>query len=177
MKKIVTLIYLVSIVFCTNAQDVTSKYFIGAFTPMLDSTSIHTDGLNVYNEKGISFYVTRNECNYTITMRHYSYLKRATDPIVLDMPIAELKNLENVASATDLLNFENADSAYKWMVEVFSTHLKEFAEYNEVRSKIFIIDTNKFYKSNPELEEPDMMKVVEVRVWTEDIPDHILNPL
>ena len=177
MKKIVTLIYLVCIVFCSNAQDVTSMYFIGAFSPMLDSTPIRTEGLNVYYEKGISFYATRNEYNYTITMSHYSYLKKATDPVVLDMPIAELDNLENVAPATELLNFENADSAYRWMVEVFSTHLKELVEYNEVRSKIFIIDTNKFYKSNPELEEPDMMKVVEVRVWPEDIPDHILNTL
>ena len=110
-------------------------------------------------------------------MSHYSYLNKATDPVVLDMPIAELDNLKNVAPATELLNFENADSAYRWMVEVFSAHLKELVEYNEVRSKIFIIDTNKFYKSNPELEEPDMMKVVEVRVWPEDIPDHILNTL
>ena len=66
MKKIVTLIYLVSIVFCSNAQDVTSKYFIGAFSQMLDSTPIRTEGLNVYYEKGISFYATRNEYNYTI---------------------------------------------------------------------------------------------------------------
>ena len=93
------------------------------------------------------------------------------------MPIAQLENLNNVVPATDLLNFEDVDSAYKWMTEVFSTSVKEIALYNEVRTKIYVIDTNKFYKSDPALEEPDMMKVVEVRVWPEDIPDHILNPL
>ena len=144
---------------------------------MLDSTSIQNEGLNVYNRKGISYYATRNERNYTIILNHYSHLKRATDPVVLDMPIAELENLENVVPATELLNFKDADSAYKWMTEVFSTSVKEIALYNEVRTKIYVIDTNMFYKSDPALEEPDMMKVVEVRVWDMDIPDHILNPL
>lgn len=144
---------------------------------MLDTTPIKTEGLNVYSGKGTIFYATRNERNYTITLCHYSYPKKPTDPVVLDMPIAQLENLEDVAPATDLLNFEDADSAYKWMVELFSVSVKEIALYNEVRTKIYVIDTNRFYKSDPALEEPDMMKVVEVRVWSDDIPDHILNPL
>lgn len=177
MKKIVTLIYLVSIVFCTNAQDVTTKYFIGAFNQLSESESVWKDGLNRIDDDGVIILITNKTLQYKIAFNHFSYLNKSNDPVILDMPIAELENLENVVSATELLNFENADSAYKWMVEVFSTHLKELAEYNEIRSKIFIIDTNKFYKSKPELEEADMMKVVEVRVWPEDIPDHILNPL
>ena len=177
MKKLAALLYLASIVFYATAQDITTKYFIGEFNPMLDTTPIKTEGLNVYSGKGTIFYATRNERNYTITLSHYSYPKKPTDPVVLDMPIAELENLENVVPATDLLNFEDADSAYKWMTEVFSTSVKEIALYNEVRTKIYVIDTNKFYKSDPALEEPDMMKVVEVRVWDIDIPDHILNPL
>lgn len=123
------------------------------------------------------FFASNRAKNYTIILNHFSYLNKPTDPVVLDMPIAQLENLENVAPATDLLNFEDADSAYKWMVELFSVSVKEIALYNEVRTKIYVIDTNRFYKSDPALEEPDMMKVVEVRVWPEDIPDHILNPL
>ena len=166
MKKITVLIYLVCIAFYTNAQDVTTQYFIGAFSPMLDSTSIQNEGLNVYNGKGLSFYATRNERNYTIILNHYSHLKRATDPVVLDMPIAELENLENVVPATELLNFKDADSAYKWMLDILKSE-----------TKIFIIDSNKYYKSDPSLEVPDMMKAIEVRVWEFDIPDHILNTL
>ncbi len=177
MKKLAALLYLASIVFYATAQDITTKYFIGEFNPMLDTTPIKTEGLNVYSGKGTIFYATRNERNYTITLSHYSYPNKPTDPVVLDMPIAELENLNNVVPATDLLNFEDADSAYKWMVELFSTSVKEIALYNEVRTKIYVIDTNRFYKSDPALEEPDMMKVVEVRVWSDDIPDHILNPL
>ena len=133
---------------------------------MLDSTSIQNEGLNVYNGKGISFYATRNERNYTIILNHYSHLNRATDPVVLDMPIAELENLENVVPATELLNFKDADSAYKWMLDIFKSE-----------TKIFIIDSNKYYKSDPSLDVPDMMKAIEVRVWEFDIPDHILNTL
>ena len=133
---------------------------------MLDSASIQNEGLNVYNRKGISYYATRNERNYTIILNHYSHLKRATDPVVLDMPIAELENLENVVPATELLNFKDADSANKWMLDILKSE-----------TKIFIIDSNKYYKSDPSLEVPDMMKAIEVRVWEFDIPDHILNTL
>ena len=177
MRKILLLILFASIAFSVRAQNSSAKYFVGAFRESLGSESIHEEGLSVYNNESILFFASNRAKNYTIILNHFSYLNKPTDPVVLDMPIAELENLENVAPATDLLNFEDADSAYKWMTEVFSTSVKEIALYNEVRTKIYVIDTNRFYKSDPALEEPDMMKVVEVRVWPEDIPDHILNPL
>jgi hypothetical protein len=171
------LILIASIAFSVRAQNSSAKYFVGAFRESLGSESIHEEGLSVYNNESILFFASNRVKNYTIILNHFSYLNKPTDPVVLDMPIAQLENLENVAPATDLLNFEDADSAYKWMVELFSVSVKEIALYNEVRTKIYVIDTNRFYKSDPALEEPDMMKVVEVRVWPEDIPDHILNPL
>ncbi len=171
------MILIASIAFSVRAQNSSAKYFVGAFRESLGSESIHEEGLSVYNNESILFFASNRAKNYTIILNHFSYLNKPTDPVVLDIPIAELENLENVAPATDLLNFEDADSAYKWMVELFSVSVKEIALYNEVRTKIYVIDTNKFYKSDPALEEPDMMKVVEVRVWPEDIPDHILNPL
>jgi hypothetical protein len=177
MRKILLLILIASIAFSVRAQNSSAKYFVGAFRESLGSESIHEEGLSVYNNESILFFASNRAKNYTIILNHFSYLNKPTDPVVLDIPIAELENLENVAPATDLLNFEDADSAYKWMVELFSVSVKEIALYNEVRTKIYVIDTNKFYKSDPALEEPDMMKVVEVRVWPEDIPDHILNPL
>ena len=171
------MILFASIAFSVRAQNSSAKYFVGAFRESLGSESIHEEGLSVYNNESILFFASNRAKNYTIILNHFSYLNKPTDPVVLDMPIAQLENLENVAPATDLLNFEDADSAYKWMVELFSVSVKEIALYNEVRTKIYVIDTNRFYKSDPALEEPDMMKVVEVRVWPEDIPDHILNPL
>ena len=62
------------------------------------------------------------------------------------------------------------------MLEAFMTNCKEMNDYNEMRTKMYVIDTNRFYKSDPLLEEPDMMKVIEVRIWDLDIPDYILNP-
>jgi hypothetical protein len=178
MRKILLLILIASGAFSISAQTSSAKYFIGAFNPLLESESVWKDGLNRINDDGvIIFLITNKTLQYKIALNHFSYLNKPTDPVVLDMPIAQLENLENVIPATDLLNFEDADSAYKWMVELFSVSVKEIALYNEVRTKIYVIDTNRFYKSDPALEEPDMMKVVEVRVWPEDIPDHILNPL
>ena len=124
-----------------------------------------------------SFFITNRVLQYRIAFNHFSHLKKSTDPIVLDMPIAKLENMDNIVSATELLNFKDADSAYNWMADIFSAQIAELNHHNEVRTKIYVIDTNKFYKSNPALEEPDMMKVIEVRIWAEDIPDHILNTM
>ena len=172
--KLTILALFASVAFSISAQTSSAKYFVGTFRKSLAGESIHEEGLKVYNGNGISFFVSNREKNYTIILNHFSYLKKPTDPVVLDMPIAQLENLENVAPATDLLNFEDADSAYNWMLEAFMTNGKEMHYYNEIRTKIYVIDTNRFYKSDPALEEPDMMKVIEVRVWDMDIPSHIL---
>ena len=176
--RILTILALIaSIAFSVRAQNSSAKYFVGAFRESLGSESIHEEGLSVYNNESILFFASNRAKNYTIILNHFSYLNKPTDPVVLDIPIAELENLENIIPATELLNFEDADSAYNWMFEAFMTNCKEMNNYNEIRTKMYVIDTNRFYKSDPALEEPDMMKVVEVRVWSEDIPDHILNPL
>ena len=84
---------------------------------------------------------------------------------MLDMAISSLENLDNLIQAEDLLKFKDSDSAYKWMLEQLDN-----------KTKLYIIDTNNFYKSDPTLTEPDRMKVFEVRISHQWIPDHILNP-
>ena len=96
---------------------------------------------------------------------YYDYIDRANNPVMLDMAISSLENLDNIIQAEDLLKFKDSDSAYKWMLEQLNN-----------KTKLYIIDTNNFYKSDPTLTEPDRMKVFEVRVFYEWIPDHILNP-
>lgn len=165
-------------VLSANAQSNSDRYFIGAFNHLSESQSIWEDGLNrIDNEDIAIFFITNRVLQYRIAFNHFSHLKKSTDPIVLDMPIAKLENMDNIVSATELLNFKDADSAYNWMADIFSAQIAELNHHNEVRTKIYVIDTNKFYKSNPALEEPDMMKVIEVRIWAEDIPDHILNTM
>ena len=85
---------------------------------------------------------------------------------MLDLPIAELDNLENIIKAEDLLKFETAGKAYSWMLDMLKNNVK-----------IYIIDINDYYKSDPALEKPDRMKVIEVRISYQSIPDHILNPV
>ena len=179
MKKIIlTVGLLIGSVLSANAQSNSDRYFIGAFNPLSESQSIWKDGLNrIDNEDIAIFFITNRVLQYRIAFNHFSHLKKSTDPIVLDMPIAKLENMDNIVSATELLNFKDADSAYNWMADIFPAQIAELNHHNEVRTKIYVIDTNKFYKSNPALEEPDMMKVIEVRIWAEDIPDHILNTM
>ena len=103
--------------------------------------------------------------NYEITLMHYNFTEKTDNPVMLDMAISSLENLDNLIQAEELLKFKDSDSAYKWMLEQLDN-----------KTKLYIIDTNNFYKSDPTLTEPDRMKVFEVRVFYEWIPDHILNP-
>lgn len=174
MRKLAILICFVNIILCTSAQSSTTKYFIGAFNPMTGSESIRKEGLNVYSGHGISFYATNNENKYTIVLRHILQLGGPNAPVILNMPIAALERLDEVIPAEELLKFSNSDSAYNWMLEAFTVINKEMYDYEEIRTKLYVIDTNKFYKSDPSLDKPDMMKVIEVRVTHEDIPKDIL---
>lgn len=44
-----------------------------------------------------------------------------------------------------------------------------------IHSRIWIIDRNDFYKSSPKKKDPDMMKIIQVQMLFEMIPERILN--
>ena len=124
----------------------------------IEREKISTQPILIYN-------IGSNEKQYEITLMYYDYIDRANNPVMLDMAISSLENLDNIIQAEDLLKFKDSDSAYKWMLEQLNN-----------KTKLYIIDTNNFYKSDPTLTEPDRMKVFEVRISHQWIPDHILNP-
>lgn len=114
--------------------------------------------------KGVSrhYMFGTTERGYMIEFHHVNFKKNSTDLEVFTLPISALNNLETVIEAEELMQFETADMAYNWMIN----HL-------ENKTKLYIIDRREFYKSDPDLAAPNMMKVVEVEIWYEDIPDHI----
>ena len=112
------------------------------------------------------YYIGNCEKNYEITLMHYNYVDKENNPEILDMPITELENFDNIIPAEDLLKFETADKAYNWMLDKLKSN-----------AKIYVIETNDYYKSDPTLDAPDRMKVIEVRISYQSIPDYILSPM
>ncbi len=117
-----------------------------------------------YLTKGVSrhYMFGTTERDYMIEFNHVNFKDSSVDLEILSLPISALHNLETVIEAEELMQFATADMAYNWMLN----HL-------ENRTKLYIIDRREFYKSDPDLAAPNMMKVVEVKIWYEDIPDHI----
>lgn len=176
MRRIILFAIVANFAIVVSAQTVSNKYFVGAFSELSQTDTVWKEGLNRIDGESIIFLITSGNPKYKIALNHFSYLNRPTDPVILDMPIAELEQFDEVVPAEQLLEFKDAESAYSWMMEAFTAVSREMYYYNEIRTKLYVIDTNKFYKSDPALDEPDMMKVVEVRIWDIDIPDDILAP-
>lgn len=142
-------------------------YIVGQFNVFASTDKpLKTEGVNRFGVKEDTFFFTNLERDYIIELDHLLYENGTNNPVVLDLPIAELENLENIIKAEDLLKFETAGKAYSWMLDMLKNNVK-----------IYIIDINDYYKSDPALEKPDRMKVIEVRISYQSIPDHILNPV
>ena len=172
MKRFVAFIACV-IVISTTITAQSTRYLIGNFYVLQSGDNpFKMDGKHRYSEKNDIFFFTNTTLNYTIELNHFTH----RNPEILDLPISELETLDEVIPAEDLLKFENADNAYKWMLDIARACSKELYHYGEIRTKLYVIDTNDYYKSDPALDAPDRMKVVEVRVDYQDIPDYILNP-
>ena len=164
MKRL--LIFVCSILSLYASAQGPTTYLIGKFNKLsgFDNSFVNkVEG--VHRLDSDMFLFSSAKSDYVIDLYHFVYNDRTDNPVVLDMAISSLENLDNIIQAEDLLKFKDSDSAYKWMLEQLDN-----------KTKLYIIDTNNFYKSDPTLTEPDRMKVIEVRVLYESIPDHILNP-
>ena len=160
------LLILICSLLCLSASaQVPTTYIIGKFKKYNGDENFITKVEGFGNYENSMFLFTSVKSEYVIVLCHYVYDDRTDNPIVLDMAISSLENLDNIIQAEELLKFKDSDSAYKWMLEQLDN-----------KTKLYIIDTNNFYKSDPTLTEPDRMKVFEVRISHQWIPDHILNP-
>ena len=164
MKRFITLLCCCIFTNGLVSAQISTKYIVGDFNEIGNYKNPYkTNGVHRFGfTQSDMLFITNIAKNYTITFNHFEHRKLE----LLDLPIAELENLNEIIYAEALLKFETADDAYKWMLNTLK---------NEV--KIYVINTNKFYKSNDAINAPDRMKVIEVAIDYEDIPDHILNTL
>lgn len=172
MKKIIAIL-LLSVLSNTALAQTNALYIIGSVnicpgdhTGILEGFSKVESDLSQFNIKDSKVYYIGNiEKGYEVSLLYYIDLDSEYNLTTIDMPITALAELDKVISVEELLKFESADKAYKWMLEMLKSD-----------AKIYVIDTNEYYKSDPALAEPDRMKIVEVKLSYQSIPDHILNP-
>lgn len=162
MKRLFIFLYCCTfIVISISAQ--TTKYFIGNFYVLQNGDNpFKRNGIHRYDKKSDIFFFTNTTIGYSIELNHFDH----RNPEVLDIPISELEDFDDIIWAEELLKFESADDAYRWMLEILKSE-----------AKLYIIDSNKFYKSDETLPKSDMMKVLEVHISYEDLPDHIVSSL
>lgn len=165
MKRL--LIILICAIFSITISAQEAMYITGTFRIFANNECpFKVNGLNRTGTTDDIFFFTNLERDYSIELDHLLYENSTNNPVIINLPIAELDKLENVIKADDLLKFETSDDAYRWMLTT-----------KKSRVKVYIIDSNDFYKSDQSLDAPDMMKLIEVRISYMSIPDHILNPL
>lgn len=171
MKKVITIL-LLSVFFNTALAQTNAIYITGSVSICPDDhmgifegfSKVESD-LSQFNIKNSKVYYIGNiEKSYEITLLHYIDLDSEYNLTTIDMPITALAELDKVISVEELMNFKDADTAYNWMLDTL-----------ENKVKIYIIDSNEYYKSDTSLAKPDRMKVVEVKISYHCIPEHILN--
>ncbi len=159
MRKLLLYLMLFSACSFVRAENI---YIVGTTIPASEVNTISGDCFSRLDDgKDVIFFIDNKRLDYMITFNHMVFEHRKK-PDILSLPISALNNLETVIKAEELMQFATADMAYNWMLN----HL-------EKGTKLYIIDRRDFYKTDPDLAVPNMMKVVEVEIWYEDIPDHI----
>lgn len=161
MKRII--IFICCILSLSASAQTATKYILGRFNSLGEyDNPFKINGIHIDNYKNSIFvFLTNTTVDYSIELNHFGH----RNPEVLDMPICELENLDNIVLAEELLKFKTADDAYRWMLEMLKS-----------KTKLYVIDSNKFYKSDNSLSEPDRMIVMEVHISYDDLPDHIVSP-
>ena len=119
MKRLFILLYFcMFVVISISAQ--TTKYFIGNFYVLQNGDNpFKRGGIHRYDKQSDIFFFTNATLDYTVELNHFGH----RNPEVLDMPICELENLDNIVLAEELLEFKTADDAYRWMLELSLIHI------------------------------------------------------
>lgn len=174
MKRFVAILVFALCAFCAEAQLMNFMYqppeynkeppvyIIGKFTRIIDmALAYKEDGLYRRGRVHGMFYCTNRALDYTLA---FSFLKTeypSKDLEILDLPISDLEQFENIILAENFLKLKSLKEASDLMWEFF---------YRRWKGKTYFIDSSECYKSDPELKEPDRMKAIQVEVYPCDIP-------
>lgn len=113
----------------------------------------------------ISYSLGSKNKNYELELNHVNFSKQTKpDLVILDIYIHQMQSFNTtIIDIDEFIASKSREEIYRWALE-------------NINNNIWIIDRRDFYKSNPKLKEPDMMKIVQCEIWIENIPDDILNP-
>lgn len=75
----------------------------------------------------------------------------------LNICIDKLSDLGQVIEIDEFISSKSQAEVLDWTL-------------GNIKKKIWVIDRRDFYKSDPKLSEPDMIKVVQCEIWMQDLP-------
>lgn len=171
MKKVLSVIVVMMQFFGINAQTSNDIYLIGTSLSIPESHTGIFNGFGKYVGKKesytktevISFSIGSISKKYEMFLFHMNYVdSKEPDKVILDRPISDINNY----SVIDIDNFIASKSraqVWQWMID-------------NRDKKVWIIDRNDYYKSSPSLLSKDRMKLIQVEIWLDNIPDNFLNP-
>ncbi|MBQ5353442.1 MAG: hypothetical protein IIU64_03350, partial [Alistipes sp.] len=105
MKRII--IFICCILSLSASAQTATKYILGRFNSLEEyDNPFKINGIHIDNYKNSIFvFLTNTTVDYSIELNHFGH----RNPEVLDMPICELENLDNIVLAEELLKFKTAD--------------------------------------------------------------------
>lgn len=175
MKQILLCIFLFMQILNVNAQVSSDIIFIGTSFEIPGTNKGILDGFGKFTppqykytkENTTMYYFGSSSKDYKLILNHVNY-KNQTKPdlVILDVYIHQMNSFNTtIIDIDEFIASKNREEIYRWALERW-----------ENKDRIWIIDRRDFYKSNPKLKEPDMMKIVQCEIWIQDIPEDILNP-
>lgn len=154
--------------FSQNQQDIflvgTTSYFPKDFAGIFDGfIRVDLKKKKHHKDNPISFHVGDPDAAYEVMLQHFNYYnKEWADLQTIDVRISDL----NTFPAVEIINIDEffadkrKEEVWRWMLY---HHLS--------KTNIWVVDYNSAYKSSKKLKEPDMIKVMQVRIFVGNIPE------
>ena len=165
MKKLLITLIFMTLIYNINGQTRLDIYVIGTSTAGSGSDVEIYDGFRkcIYEKSSyvradpMTFTIGSIVKDYSIELNHTNYLKHTPAKIqIIDLPISELSKFD-VIDINEFIRTKTRDEVWEWTLE------------NRFK-KIWVIDRNDFYKSDPSLPANDRMKLIETEITMGSLP-------